>query len=242
MPSIKDIRKKVVDDIVALLDTLEPSGESSKLYIEKFKKMTDKEFVDYMNWWTADEANDRLKVSVLEFDRKIEVDNIIKASELIKVPLYEYVAMPDLNGNSEEDVVCTPERVPVGYIQPKRMPQTVYKKTTGSISDGKRNYKTGQVTGDDKNARNSDTETYALLTIGADNALRELMGPRGDDLKMASQMKQQIAANGFTNLSDLESRRVNKPSVNMLDVHFRMMGLTTNMVYPPDYIPSADDE
>lgn len=242
MPSIKDVRKKIVDDITSLLDTLEPSGESSKIYIDKFKKMSDKEFIDYMNWWTSDEANERLKVSVLEFERKIEVDNIIKASKLINVPLYEYVAMPDLNGNADENVVCTPERVPVGYIQPKRMPQTVYKKTTGSISDSKRNSKTGQVTGDDKNARNSDTETYALLTIGADNALKELMGPRGDDLNMASQMKQQIAANGFTSLAELESSRVNKPSVNMLDVHFRMMGMMTNMVYPPDYIPSADED
>lgn len=240
MPSIKDVRKKVLDDITSLLDCLDPSCESGKMYIDKFKKMSDKEFVEWMDWWVSDEKNERLTLFVEEFERNVDVDNIMKASELTNVPLYEYVAMPDINGSSEDAVTCTPTPVPVGYIQPKRMPQTVIKKSTGSISDSKRNSKTGQVSGEDKNVRNSDVETYSLITIGANAALKECLGPRGDDTVESSQMKQQIANDGYFMLSKLESDRTKKPSINTLDTYFHLMGLMTNIVYPPDILPSSD--
>ena len=240
MASIKEVKKKVLDDIVDLLDTLDPSGDSGKIYKDKFGKMSDKEFVEYMDWWIQEERNDRLRISTIEFEHNIDVDNIVKAAELINVPLYEYVACPDINGSSEDAVVCTPEPVAVGYIQPKRMPQTVFKKTTGSISDAKRNPKTGQVTGDDKNARNSDVETYSLISIGAEKALREFMGPRGDDTNASSQMHQQITANGYFSLDKVDTDRSKKTAINTLDVHFHMQGFMTNMIYPPDVIPSGE--
>ena len=237
--TIKDAKAKVLKDIVELLDTLDPSGESSNIYKEKFKKMNDKEFVDWMDWWVSAEEHERLQILTREFERNITVDNIVKASELINVPLYEYVANPDINGSASDAVVCTPTRVPVGYIQPKRMPQTVFKKTTGSLSDTKRNPKTGQVTGDDRNARNSDVETYALLSIGADNALKELMGPRGDDANASSQMRQQIEKNGYFSLEQLPNDRTRKPAINTLDTYFHLQGFMTNIVYPPDVLPNS---
>lgn len=241
MATVKSAKDKIIKDIVELLDTLDPSGESGKIYKERFKKMSDAEFIKYMDWWCSDEKNDRLKLSVLEFERNVDVDDIIKASELIHVPLYEYVAQPDLNGSSEDAVTCTPTRVPVGYIQPKRMPQTVFKKSTGSLSDTKRNAKTNQVTGDDKNARNSDVESYAMLTIGANQSLKELMGPRGDDINASSQMQQQITKNGFFQLDEIETDRTQKKSINTMDVYFHIQGLMTNIVYPPDTIPRSKE-
>lgn len=239
MATVKAARDKILKDIVELLDALDTSGESGKIYKDRFKKMTDKEFIDFMDWWCSDEKNDRLKLSVLEFERNVHVDDILKAADLINVPLYEYVAQPDLNGDADDAVTCTPTRVPVGYIQPKRMPQTVFKKSTGSLSDTKRNAKTNQVTGDDKNARNSDVESYAMLTIGATKSLQELMGPRGDDINASSQMQQQITKNGYFQLDDIQTDRTQKKSINTMDVYFHIQGLMTNIVYPPDIIPSS---
>ena len=235
---IKDVKAKVIKDICVLLDCLDPSGISGKRYKERFGKMTDSEFVEYMDWWVSDEANDRLQVIVEEFERNISTDNIVKASELINVPLYEYVASPDLNDDAEENVTCTPTPVPVGYMQPKRMPQTVFKKTTGSLSDTKRNALTGQVTGDDKSARNSDVETYAMISMGLEYALKEFMGPRGDDIEASSRMHQQIQKNGYFNLSDMPVDRTKKPAINTMDTYFHIQGFTTNIVYPPDIIPT----
>lgn len=237
--SIKSVKEKVVKDVVDLLDILDPSGDSGKIFTERFKKLNDKEFVEYMNWWTSDEARDRIQLYVLEFEKTVSVDSIIDAAEFIKVPLYEYVACPDLNGSSEDAVTCTPEPVPVGYIQPKRMPQTVIKKSTGSLSASKRNPKTGQVSGDDKNARNSDVETYSMISMGADAALREFMGPRGDDVNAASHMAQLIERNGYFSLDQLEDDRRNKQSINTLDTYFHLQGFMTNIVYPPDTLPSG---
>lgn len=235
----KTVKAKVVKDIVDLLDILDPSGDSGKMYVERFKKMSDKEFIDYMNWWMSAEENDRLQVFVLEYEKTISVDDIVKAAEFISVPLYEYVANPDINGSAEDAVTCTPEPVPVGYIQPKRMPQIVRKKTTASLSASKRNPKTGQVSGDDKNARNSDVETYAMVTMGANEALKEFLGPRGDDVNAASQMNQLIERNGYFSLDQLDNDRTTKQGINSLDIYFHLQGLMTNIVYPPDIIPSG---
>jgi len=237
--TVKSVRDKVIKDISELLDILDPSGDSSRIYTERFKKKNDKEFIEYMNWWTSDEANDRIQIFIEEFEKNIEVDNIIKASEVIKVPLYEYVACPDINGSSDDAVTCTPEPVPVGYIQPKRMPQTVLKKSTGSLSATKRNPKTNQVTGDDKNARNSDVETYAMLSMGADAGLRELMGPRGDDVNAASKMNQLIERNGYFSLDQLDDDRTKKKGICTMDIYFHLQGMMTNIVYPPDVIPTG---
>ena len=57
-----------------------------------------------------------------------------------------------------------------------------------------------------------------LVSMGLENTLRELNGPRSDDMVMKQQMLQDIATNGYVRLQDLDSDVTNKTTLNTVNV------------------------
>ena len=192
-----------------------------------------------MEKWLNDDSIKGFYLEIVEFERDLSLENVFKCAERMNVPLFEHVACPHINGSTENAIV-TPEPVPVGYIHAKRMQQTLLKKNSGSISIDEFNPKTGQVSGDDKNAVNSNVETYSMVATGAKEALRELMGPRADNRTAKTEMLNAINRDGYVSLNELSNRQEDKVSLNSLDVYFTMQGLRTNLVYPPEVIPNGD--
>ena len=240
MRTIQQKRKEFMTYILLILDTLDPSGDNSKAFREKWDKYSDKDFdTDVRNFFDDDKQT--LSLQIVEFERDLTMDNIEKCAKIMNIPLYEHVALPHVNSDLEHAVV-TPEPVPVGYLHLKRMPQTLLKKNAGSLDIKKRNPKSGQVINDDKNGRNSDVETYSLVAMGATNALREFMGPRADDMKSKNEMNNAIAKNGVVSLEELTNDTENKVSLNTLDVYFTMQGLRTNLVSPLQVLPSPKEK
>ena len=89
---------------------------------------------------------------------------------------------------------------------------------------------TAQVTGADKNGRESDVENTMLVSMDMVDTLRELNGPRADDLVMKNQMLQEIALNGYARLDDLEDNPENKTTLNTVNVFLIGMGLNSDLV------------
>lgn len=240
MPSIKDKRKVVMEYLDKFFNTLDPSGANSKLYHEKFDKMSDQQFDQYFRKFLEnDKAN--LYLEIVEYERDLKIEDIEKCAEMIGVPLFERVAMPYLTGDPN-NVIVSKEPCPVGYIHEKRMPQTLMKKSAASIKTDKRNPLSGQVVGDDKNARNSDSEVYSLATLGANKALSEFLGPRADDMRAKNEMYAEIAKNGYVSMEDLTDDVYNKVALNTFDMYFLMQGLRTNMIERLDNIPGPREE
>lgn len=238
--AIKDRRKVFMDYLDAIMNTLDPSGTNSKLYHEKFDKMSDNQFDSYIKRFFEDEKQN-FYLEIVEYERDLTMEQINACSELMGVPLYERIALPYLTAD-KENILVSKTKVPVGFIHEKRMPQTLMKKSAASIKIDKRNPKTGQVVGEDKNARNSDSEVYSLATLGAMNALREFMGPRSDDMKAKNEMYAEIAKNGYVSLEELSDDPYSKISLNTFDVYFLMQGLRTNMVDRLDNIPGPKEK
>ena len=239
MKSIKEKRKYFMDYMSNVYDILDPSGANTKLLHNKYDHLSDEEFSKTVEDFFNDESVKGFYLEIVEFERDLSLENIFKCAEYMKVPLFEHVATPHINGSTENAIV-TPEPVPVGYIHAKRLQQTLLKKNTGSISNAKRDEKTGLVRGEDKNASNSNVETYSMVASGAMNALRELMGPRADNDQSRREMARAINQNGYVSLKDLSNRQVDKVALNNLDVYFTMQGFRTNLVYPMKIIPTAD--
>ena len=237
--AIKDRRKVFMDYLDAIMNKLDPSGTNSKLYHEKFDKMTDNQFDSYIKRFFEDDKQN-FYLEIVEYERDLTMENINACAEMMGVPLYERIALPYLT-EDKENVLVSKTAVPIGYIHEKRMPQTLMKKSAASIKIDNRNPKTGQVVGDDKNARNSDSEVYSLATLGAMNALREFMGPRSDDTKAKNEMYAEIAKNGYTSLENLSDSPENKIALNTFDVYFLMQGLRTNMVDRLENIPGPKE-
>lgn len=235
MASIAEKRKVVMDYLDEFFNTLDPTGANSKLYHDKFDKMSDSQFDTYFKRFLNDDKQN-FYLEIVEYERDLKIENIEECAKKINVPLFERVAMPYLTSD-KSNVIVTPEPVAVGYIHEKRMPQTLMKKSAASIKIDKRNPMTGQVVGEDKNARNSDSEVYSLATLGATNGLKEFMSARADDMKAKNQMYSEIAKNGYVSLEDLSDDPYDKIALNTFDVYFLMQGLRTNMVERLDKIP-----
>lgn len=92
--------------------------------------------------------------------------------------------------------------------------------------------KTGQVTGDDKNSRISDVENFALITLGADAALKEFLGPRADNMKARAEMTRDIHRDGYVSQKSLSDDIKDKQAVNTLDVFFTSAGIMTDLLTP----------
>lgn len=229
-------RKQFMKTVLDVFDILDPTGANSKHYKEKFSKMSDAEFDKFMKEFRDDEKYN-FYLETIEYERDLTIENIHKAADYLKIPLYEHVALPYINEVDVRDpdydpseIMVTPNAVPVGYIHIKRMPQTVHHKNSGSTNNSKRNAKTGQVTGDDKNGRNTDVETFALSTYGAEACLKELMGFRADDLEAKKQAYASIERDGYVRQEELISTQEDKVAINTLDTYYTAMGFCTNIV------------
>ena len=240
MPSIKEKRKVVMEYLDKFFNTLDPSGANSKLYHEKFDHMSDQQFDQYFRKFLNNDKQN-FYLEIVEYERDLKIEDIEKCAEIMTVPLFERIAMPYLTMDKNNVVVSTTP-VPVGFIHEKRMPQTLMKKSAASIKTDKRNPLSGQVVGDDKNARNSDSEVYSLATLGANAALKEFLGPRADDMRAKNEMYAEIAKNGYVAMEDLTDDVYNKVALNTFDMYFLMQGLLTNMIERLDKIPGPRED
>ena len=231
MKSIVEKRKYVTKEICKMYDLLDPSGTNSELFKDKYGKLSDKEFDKQMTAFFNDPDRKGFYLEIEEFERDLKIQDVFRASDELNIPLFEYVALPHINGSAEEDVVVTPEPVPVGFIHAKRLQQTALKKNTGSIHTDSRSAISGLVTGDDKNAINSNVETYALTATNSKMAIKELLGPRADAMIAKNEMYSNIQRDGYCSLEDL-TKTQDKPTLNSIEAYFELMMLQTNLVNP----------
>lgn len=230
-------RKKMEELIYKFFDAFDKSGKNTKKYKELFQPMTNTQFDNYFKAFFADE-NAYLILDICDYEYSITLEDIERASKVINVPLFENVYCPHLTMDREH-VVVTKEPVPVGYLNIKRTQQTINKKNGISTNIDRRSTLTSQVTGADKNGRESDLENTMLVSMGLENTLRELNGPRSDDMVMKQQMLQDIATNGYVRLQDLDSDVTNKTTLNTVNVFLLGMGLNSDLVTTGLMLPST---
>lgn len=223
----KTQRKQMEDLIYKVFSALDPSGVNTDKYKSMFSGLSDQEFEKFFDKFFK--SDDYFILDVVDYERDLTIDHIEKAAAIMNVPLFERVIMPHVNMDKDNPVV-TQYEVPVGYVHKKRTQQTVTKKNTTSTEIAVRSALTGQVTGKDKNARDSDSENFSLTTLGANNILRELLGPRADDMVMKSEMYASIAQKGFVSLDTLTNDVSNKITLNALDAYLIGMGLKSDLV------------
>ena len=221
-------RKQMENTIYDVFNALDPSGINTDKYKKMFSKMTDAQFDTFFKKFFKNE-DQYLILDTVDYENSVKLEYIEKAAKILGIPLFEKVAMPYINKDKDTPIV-TKFECPVGYLNIKRMQQILSKKNTTSTDISTRSVLTGQVTGKDKNARDSDQENFALVTLDSNATLRELLGPRADDMFMKNQMYNEIAKKGYVSLDDLTSKVENKTTLNTVDTYFIGMGVKTDLV------------
>ena len=226
--------EKLVYDTMAILD---PTGVASNKYRQMFSNMSNKEFEEFCKTIFEDK-NSNFVLDIVDYERDLSISNIKKAANFLKVPLEEHIICPFLNMNKEEPTV-TKEPILTGYVIVKRVQQAARKKNTASIETSSRSATTGQVIGVDKNGRSSDQDNIALITQGAIDVARELLGPRADDMVAKNQFNASIIENGYVSLEELDSNLSDKTTLNTVNNLFLGMGIRTDLINPDLLLPST---
>ena len=223
-------RKKALKLITDTMKYLDPSGKNAKEWENKFKSMNDRELLKFIQDLSNPEANFYLETAPFDGSDP-DLRSIEKALLLNGSQCEEYIYFRDrLNSNGE--MTRSIDRVPVFTIHIRRLQQIATKKNNFTYGINKRNALINQVTGEDKVARNSDSESYALIIQGAENTLKELMGPRADGGRSKVSMYRQIAEHGFTRLDQLDNDNTQKSTLRLLDVYLMSAGLKSDLLGP----------
>lgn len=223
-----DLKKKMTDLIYKFFDAFDKSGKNTNKYKELFEPMTDIGFKKWFDGFFMDE-DAYLVLDIKDYENTIHMDDIKKAAKVINIPLMEKVALPHITMD-KDNIIVTKEPVPVGYIHIKRTQQTVLKKNGVSTGIDIRSSLTGQVTGADKNGRQSDLENAVLVSLGMTNTLREFNGPRSDDMVMKREMLNEINQQGYVTINSLTNDVTNKTTLNTVNTYLLGMGIKSDLV------------
>ena len=232
-------RKEMENLIYKFFSALDPTGDNTKKYKDMFSPMSEAKFKAFFNEFFSN-PDHYLILEIVDYERDVHIEDIEKAAKVINVPLFEYVSFPHFTMDNEHPTV-TKHKIPVGYIHLKRPQQTVMKKNGMSVTSEQRSAFTGQVTGADKNGRESDLENCMLTSLGMKKTLKELNGPRADDLVAKKEMLQSIATKGYVQLGELTDKLENKTTLNTINTYFLGMGLHTDLVTKGLQLPYTTD-
>lgn len=221
-------RQKMEKLIYDTFNALDPTGSNTKRYKEYFSSLSDTQFDKFFKELFANE-NSYLILGMSDYEIDLNMTNIENAAKVLNVPLFERVAFPHYTMDKEHAIVSK-EPVPVGYCHVKRTQQILAKKNGLSVTADTRSAITGQVTGGDKNGRESDLENSMLISLGMTNVLKELNGPRADDLSMKQEMYTAINTKGYVSLDDMTSDPANKTTLNTVNTYLLGMGLNSDLV------------
>lgn len=226
-------RKRMMKVITDVFNALDPTKSNSKKYKEMLEPMSEKQWKSFFKEFFENEYH-YLILEMVDYERDLTMEQIEEAAKILDVPLYEYITFPHLTMNSDdpsiENAIVTPHPVLTGYIHIKRPQQTVMKKNGMSTGTTRRAGITNQVTGKDKNGRESDLENCMITSMGLTKTLKELNGARADDSVAEKEMLQAIAEKGYFSVEDLTDDVVNKATLNTVDTYFLGMGLKTDLV------------
>lgn len=217
--------EKLVYDFLTIVDS--NSKFKNRTYYENlFNGMDSDEF----DKWAANIGNtfeDTINIYQLPWET-VTLKQIRDAAEFLNVPLEEYVYYRHIVEGKE---VRTKYKVPVGYINMKRLQQMLSKKNQFTFDTKNMDYATGEVKGKSKVHHISNAETYMLLLQNSKNTLKEFFGPRGSNLDQKKEMKNKIATDGWVSMKDLPKDEAKNDAINTLDMYIIASGLRSDLLF-----------
>lgn len=224
----KDKREKIerlVYDFLTIID-VNSKFKNRTYYEDLFNSLSDPEFDEWAKNM-GKTLEDTINVHQLPWE-SVTLKQINDAADLLNIPLEEYVYYKHMVDGVN---IRTKHKVPVGYINIKRLQQMLSKKNQFTFDTKSVDYATGEVKGKSKVHHISNSETYMLLLQNSKNTLKEFFGPRGSNLEQKKEMKNKIATDGWVSLKDIPIAEDKNEAVNTLDMYIISSGLRSDLQF-----------
>lgn len=226
MGSIMALRKLAEKEILYFIERLLPEGGNKAIYEERFKKMSDVEFDEFMESLAQGEEilslfKPNLKQPRLDLARNLEV------AEELDYPLFQHLHLTDQGTGM---VRRTPAKYLVGLVPLRRQAQTLESKMSIPDDDRTVDQLTGQATGASKSSRISYPEAQVNLSKGLNKMLLELVKFRGGDAKAYAAMNTSIYETGEASLDSIMATVPSRvKATEALNTLFTAMHIRTNL-------------
>lgn len=228
------VRTELEQELFSFLDDADPSGKNTERLRTFFKKMDDKEFYKFMDKFFED-PNMQIEIGYEAYNNPVNIQFCEKLAKKHGIQIYETVYKPYLTGDTENPPASVyPELVMDVPI--KRLKQMVMTKSHTSVTNGKRDAKTGQVTGSDKTARITDVEAFSLIVQELYACAEEGFGPMSDDSPAMFEMLRAIQRDGEVSLADLPKGTLGRTTANTINYFMLGACLSTNLVEESGYV------
>lgn len=201
-------KKKILDYICKLCDTMEPSGLNSKRYRQIIGQMNDREFDQFMNYMK--EGKWQLHIVAPNMIVNLQNEDLLKACDLIGLDLFQRVWMYDRATGRK---YLTDNKYMFVKLPIRRQQQFLDEKISVPDNDRTIDGLTGQVTGDSRSCSITNPEIQILAARGLDKTMQELVNIRGGNIHGYSEFRRMLEENGEADLDMIDPNSRTRASV-----------------------------
>ena len=201
-------KKKILDYICKLCDTMEPSGLNSKRYRQIIGQMNDKEFDQFMNYMK--EGKWQLHLVAPNMIVNLQNEDLLKACDLIGLDLFQRIWMYDRATGRK---FLTDNKYMFVKLPIRRQQQFLDEKISVPDNDRTIDGLTGQVTGDSRSCSITNPEIQILAARGLDKTMQELVNIRGGNIHGYSEFRRMLEENGEADLEMIDPNSRTRASV-----------------------------
>lgn len=193
-------RKQIENHIYDFFNVIDKTGKNAEKYRAKYAKMNDAQFSKHMISF-LNNPKEQFYLEILPNINEPNLKDIKRLADFLDLELDEYIYYR--HDGDKDEPVRSAYKVPTGPLRVDRLQQTLSHKNNYSFDISQRNYKTGSLVSSSKVSRITDAESYSLAAIGAEKALEELLGARGDNMDKKMEMYKEISMYGYSYLKNL---------------------------------------
>ena len=193
-------RKKTEAYNLEYIQKVDPSGENKKIYIEKFKGMSDDDFEKMI--FGIENGSVNLAVVSPNFSHvRLDVKRNLDIAKELGHHFFQRVKMPAKDGLP---AYLTPIPYLIIDLPMRRQAQLLDKKISIPEDNNSVDDFTGQPTGKSKGAKISYPEVQVMAALGLDQSLTEFLKYRGGDEKGFNAMNTMISRTGGVSMKAIE--------------------------------------
>lgn len=219
-------RKAAEAAILAFMDAIVPGGSNRKLYLEKFKNMSDEEFDQYIERLRSEKEYLSVTRSNLDKSAKITIRRNLAIAKSIGHEFFQRLWLTDPQTGR---VYLTPLKYLVVHLPFRRQVQILVKKISIPKDNRHIDEMSGQATGDSKGAKLSMPELRVLYARGLSETIKELFSYRGGDSKKFNAMNRMIIETGGVKMQGLDGLPTRAKSIDTLSILLKGMHLDNNL-------------
>jgi hypothetical protein len=219
MANFKTARLNFEKKVFDLMAELDPGRYNENIYREYFSKLSDEQFKTFAyNLYAKEDFNLFFETGLLDRKNALTLKKIRDIARKRGVELMEYVEFPYKRPGRPEDPPVSAAKIPVIYSAVRPLQQLLDKKNSLSSNTDQINSLTGQVTGSSKASTVGNMQTISLVTSNQMKAVKEMHGPRSDDLTAKLKMIDMIESSGDYDIDDINTRPGDKQALETMRV------------------------